>query len=90
MVVEGANEEEMGFVIDKNKQKGKLHMDLIIATLWPHKEYSASMGEDIWLTGKFISMLETTSGGGCIPRSNEVRSPSAIFGQKAAKIPGPD
>ena len=50
-------------MMDKNKPKGKLHMNPIIEMSWPHKEYSASMGEDVSLVGESMGMLETTFGG---------------------------
>ena len=49
--MEGTNEEEMAVMTDRNKQKGKLHMDIVIKMLWPHKEYAAFVGEDISLVG---------------------------------------
>ena len=45
----------------KNKQKGKLHMDLVIGTLWLHKQYSALVEDAILLVDKSTRMSETNS-----------------------------
>ena len=47
MAMEGVDEEETVLMTDEDKQKGKLCMDPVIRTLWPHKEYSVFVGEDI-------------------------------------------
>ena len=44
----------------ENQQKGKLHMDTVVATLWPHKEYLGSMEEDISLLGISKRMPDAT------------------------------
>ena len=44
-----ADEEEKVLVTDRNKQKGKQHLDPMIETSWSHKEYSTSVEEDISL-----------------------------------------
>ena len=60
--VEDAEEKETILLTKENQQKGKLHMDPVVETSWPHKEDLALMEETISLVGKSTGMPETSSG----------------------------
>ena len=61
--MEGAEEEETVIVAKENQQKWKLHMDPLVEISWPHKRCLDLMEEIIFLVGKSVGILETTSGG---------------------------
>ena len=74
--MEGADEEEMVLATKENKRKWKLHMDPKIGTLWPHKGYSVSMEEDVFVTISSSACTNEPSGEdlctGCVAVTEKV------------------